>query len=271
MGILLLSALLAQDVEAKKEKIGDTLRFLVEEKRGAKGDKAKEAELLRLYRPLIDEMKKLVEEVAGPDPAKQAALFDDLMAKYVPEESRLVKIASNERWATATLMRINTAQAMFRAADLDGDGKPNYWVGDISALYRLIGPGPRESMTIAADTARADARPCLPLDREGAPSMAPLLRLVRVGDPQPSQGYSYVALRTYDVPGGEPQPYDTGDGRNPAKYGVCAYPAEHGKSGNLTFIRSEAATPHMWKKDTSGRPPASFPVAPAREGWTPVE
>ncbi|HEX7899951.1 MAG TPA: DUF2950 family protein [Planctomycetota bacterium] len=270
MGILLLALLLPQDVEAKKEKIGDTLRFLVEEKRAAKGDKAKEADVLRLYRPLIDEMKKFVEEVAGPDPAKQGALIDELLAKVAPEESRLVKIASNERWASAMLMSIHTAQAMFRAADADGDGKQNFWVGDISALHRLRVPGAREPW-VSADTARADARPCLPLDQEGAPSMAPLLRLVRAGTPQPSQGYYYVALRTYDVAGGDPVPYDAGDGRNPAKFGVCAYPADYGKDGNLTFIRSEAQKPQMWKKDTTGRPVSSFPVDPAREGWLPVD
>ena len=71
---LLLAVPAAQDVEAKKEKIGDALRFLAEEKRGAKGDRAKEAERSRLYRPLIDEMRRLVEEVAGPDLDKQAAL-----------------------------------------------------------------------------------------------------------------------------------------------------------------------------------------------------
>ena len=253
---LLLSLLLlaAQDVEAKKEKIGDILRFLVEEKKGG-----------RRYAALEVEMKRLVEEVAGPDPARQAALVDDLLAKYVPEESPRVKIASNERWAAAAMMSIGTAQALFRAADLDGDGTQNYWVGDVSALHRLRAPG---GSRISAETARADARPCLPLDQEGAPPMARLLRLERAGAPQPSQGYYYVALRTYDVPGEDPRPYDPGDGRNPATYGVCAYPAEHGKSGRLTFIRSEAK---MWKKDTEGRPPESFPADPAKAGWTPVD
>jgi hypothetical protein len=249
---LLFSLLLAaQDVEAKKEKIGDILRFLVEEKKAG-----------RRYPALDVEMKRLVEEVAGPDPGKQAALIDDLLAKYAPEESPRVKIASNERWATATLMSINTAQAMFRAADLDGDGRPNYWVGDVSALHRLGGS------RISAETARADARPCLPLDREGAPPMAPLLRLARAGPPAPSQGYYYVALRSYDVPGEDPKPYDPGDGRNPARYAVCAYPAEHGKTGTLTFIRSEAK---MWKKDTEGKPPESFPADPVKAGWTAVD
>lgn len=265
---LILAFLLAQDVEAKKAQIGETLRFLAEEKRGAKGDKAKEAELLRLYKPLVDQMRRLVEEVAGPEPARQGALIDELMAVYVPEEARLVKIASNERWALATLLRINTAQAMFRATDRDGDGKPNYWVLDVSALYRLRAPGAPESMYIPVETARADARPCLPLDREGAPAKAPLARLIRAGAAQPSQGYLYVALESYEVAGSDPAPYDGGDGRHPTKYGVCAYPAEPGTSGTLTFIRDEAK---MWKKDTGGKPPTSFPADPARQGWTPLD
>jgi hypothetical protein len=270
LAALLLAAPAAQEVEAQKEKIGETLRFLAEERRAAKGDWAREAELLRLYQPLTDDLRRRVAELAGPDPARQSALVEELLAKYVPEESKIVRIASNERWATATLARIHSTQELFRAADLDDDGKANYWVGDISALYRLRGKGV-DSMYIAVETARADARPSVPLDREGAPSTSPTLRFVRAGTAQPSQGYLYEALAAYDVPGGEPARYDTGEGRNPSKYGVCAYPAVYGTSGTMTFIRSEAAKPNAWKKDTAGRPPVSFPADPARAGWTAVE
>lgn len=268
MALLLAALLLPQDVEAKKEKIGETLRFLSEERRSAGGDREKEAELRKRYQPLVDAMRRLVEEVAGPEPARQSALLDDLMAKYVPEESRLVRIASNERWATASLARIHTTQTMFKAADLDGDGKANYWVGDVSALYRLRAPGAPESRYIAVETARADARPALPLDQEGAPALDRLLRFIAAGAAQPSQGYLYLSLPTYEVPGGDPATFDLGGGRHPTRYAVCAYPAEPGSSGTLTFLRSESG---VWKKDTGGKPPSSFPADPARAGWLPVE
>jgi hypothetical protein len=59
--------------------------------------------------------------------------------------------------------------------------------------------------------------------------------------------------------------YDQGGGRNPAKFGFCAYPAPYGSSGRLTFVVNESNI--IYRLDTRGKPVQQFPALPEAEAW----
>jgi hypothetical protein len=268
---LLLTLSPAQDIESKKARIGEILKTVAQAKKDAGDDKTKQAEAQKRLMPQIQEMQQLLQEVAGPNREKQSALFRELMEKYIPEEAAASDIASNERTSSAGLMWINTAQAQFRAEDPDGDGVANYWVADISGLHRLRKKDGRAANLIEDRIAQADSRPTLALDTDGVPPKTDGVRLLRAGMASPRTGYLFVALQSYEDSGGKLVKYDSGSGRNTAKFGVCCYPAEYGKTGKMTYIKSEALQPVMWKKDTAGQPPTFFPADPRKEGWQPYE
>jgi hypothetical protein len=271
LAALLLATPLFQDVEAKKTRVGEILKAIAQAKKEAGGIKAKEAEAQRKLMPQMQELQKLIQEIAGPDREKQSALFQELMEKYVPEEAAGERVASNERIASAALMWIGTAQAEFRAYDPDGDGVANFWVEDISGLHRLRKKNGKAADLVEDRIARADARPTLALDAEGAPSKAEGVYFLRTGAAEQRAGYLFVSIVSYEASDGKTIAYDSGGGRNATKYGACAYPSEYGKTGRTTFIKNEALKPSMWKKDTGGQPSNVFPADPRKEGWQPYE
>lgn len=271
LALLLFAAPPLQDAEAKKARIGEILKVLMEVDKEVAGDRKKEEEAANKYLPQIQEMQKLLGEIAGPDRQKQSRLMEELIEKYAPEKAAAGRLASNERNAGAALMGIGTAQMLFRLGNSDGDGVPNYWVADISGLHRLRLKTGKAADYIEDGAARADARPAVALDAEGAPPKAEGVHLLKVGAAAPKAGYLFVALNAYEGADGKPAPYDSGNGRNPSRFGVCAYPVEYGKTGKMTFIKNEATKPAMWKKDTGGKPPAAFPLDPRKDGWQPYD
>jgi len=173
----------------------------------------------------------------------------------------------NERAAWVALKPMSTAQADFRANDRDGNKVPDFWVADVSGLYRIDTGVPLKLIERSAAT--ADAKPCVPLDKEGKfPGAAGehASKLIGLEKPSPKAGYWFAAVENYEDGKGAPARYDAGNGRNPSRFGICAYPAEHGKTGRLSFIINEMNT--VWKKDTGGKPVDVFPADPGRSGWT---
>jgi len=262
---------LTQDEEAKKARVGEILKVMAQAKKEAGGDKAKELEAQRKLLPQIQELQKLIQDIAGPDREKQSAVFQSLMEKYIPEEAAAERVKSNERNATAALMWIGTAQAEFRANDPGGNDVASFWVGDVSGLHRIRKKDGKAADLVEDRIARADARPLLAMDSEGKPSKAETVYFLRAGPAEARAGYLFVTIVSYEAGDGMLRAYDSGGGRNATRYGVCAYPSEYGKGGNTTFIKNEAARPSMWKKDTDGKPPTVFPADPKKDGWQPVE
>lgn len=269
--VLVLAVPFLQDVEAKKARVGEILKKIAEAKKEAGSDKDKIAAAQRKLLPEMEELRRLIPEIAGPDREKQSALFQELMEKYVPEESAAERVASNERNASVALMEIGTAQAQFRAQDPDGDGVANFWVADISGLHRIRGKDGKAANLIEDKTARADARPALAVNEDGKPANADSVQFLRAGASEPRAGYLFVAIVDYETADGKSMPYAGKGGRHETKYGVCAYPSEYGKTGKMTFIKNEAPRPFMWRKDTGGRPPTVYPADPRKEGWQPYE
>ena len=136
---------------------------------------------------------------------------------------------------------IATAQAVFRANDRDGNGKQDYWRGDISGLYALRHKDQRIKLIDIA-IAGADNRPLQDISEYTLPGA--------------KAGYWYRALRFADevTPEGD-------------RFAVCAFPDAYGGSGTWTFIVSEDNK--IFKKDLGhGHGLDVFPSDLVAEGWS---
>jgi len=126
-----------------------------------------------------------------------------------------------ERPAHICLKTLASAQAEFRANDRDGNGKPDFWRGDVAGLYRI-----KSSKLIEISVAAADDRPTEPIE-----TLTPRA---------PKSGYWFRAIRH----AGETAP-------DPARFAFCAFPARYPTTGRWTFILDEGNT--VFRRDL-GRP-----------------
>lgn len=237
------------DAEAKKKRLGQLMKQMTEVQK---------------------EAQKLLDELTGGDRGKIDAIMREVVEKYAPEmaaDMGRAQTAANERNGAVTLKTFAAAQADFRSNDRDNNRVNDFWVADVSGLYRIVAGGSIRLIEQAA--AEADARPCVPLDKAGPlPGAAQehATKLVAIGKSAAKAGYWFVAVEKYEDEKGAAVKYNDGNGRNPSMFGVCSYPAEYGKTGKLTFILNEENT--IWKKDTGGKPPDVFPADPRKAGWS---
>jgi len=182
--------------------------------------------------------------------------------------------ASNERNASATLKTLATAQADFRSNDRDNNLVSDYWVADVHSLHALCplvlegnaykpDPKPDRSKAIRLIEPSAAEADASPVKVPGA--------LPPPEQPVAKAGYFYRAVEKDET--GKPYGEDT-DGRgekfrNRSKFAFCAYPAEYGKGGKLTFLITEDYT--IWKKDTGGKPVTQTPADMVKEGWSKLD
>ncbi|HLY08326.1 MAG TPA: DUF2950 family protein [Planctomycetota bacterium] len=157
------------------------------------------------------------------------------------------RIAENQRDAGNAIKTLTSAEAVYRADDLDGNGVHDFWTGDVAGLYRYG--------LIERGVAEADVRPIHPL----------------VPKPVPFHGYYFVSmLRDESEPPIEDLRLDT-DGRSGKvhhllRFGFCAYPAEFGVTGRWTFIVNENNTV-FWRR-TNGDPMDYWPChEEQRQDW----
>ena len=141
-----------------------------------------------------------------------------------------------------SLRRISSAQADFRANDLDNNKVADFWTEDIAHLEKQGG--------LAIEIAKADTtrKPAIPLF-----------------------GYFFRTLDadgSYKIP---PEPYreDT-DGKsgkvhNTSRFGVCAYPAVSTSRTIHTFIINENNT--IFFKDLRGEAIAIWPSDSELKEW----
>ena len=149
------------------------------------------------------------------------------------------RMASNARAATVALRRIAMAEEEFRSNDRNGNGVRDYWTADVAGLWQ-------QARLIDREIAEADAKPMDPL----------------VPEPVQFQGYYFVALtndRSEDPPHVYRQSANDSGAKvyNTRRFGFCAYPAEYGRTGTLTFFINEGL--RMIKTDTGGRPMSNWP------------
>ena len=252
LALLIVPAAAQDDVEAKKKRLGQLMKQMTEVQK---------------------EAQKLLDELSGGDRSRYDAIVKEVMEKHAPElaaDMGRAQTNANERNASATLKSFASAQADFRANDRDFNRVNDYWVADVSGLYRVVSGEAIRLIEEAAAT--ADAKPCVPMDQAGALAGTPRehpAKLVALGKPAPKTGYWFVAVEKVEDEKGIAAKYNDGSGRNPRQFGLCAYPAEYGKTGKSTFILNEWNT--VWKKDTGGKPVDLFPADPAKSGWSKLD
>ncbi len=238
----------------------------------AEAKKKRLAEIVKQMGELHLEGEKLLNELSGGDPDRKQAILRETMEKHAPKmaaEAGRSQIASNERNASSTLTTLASAEADFRANDRDANNLIDFWVADVSALYRIVAD--EAIKLIEVSVAHADAKPCVPLEKEGkAPGAGKdSSKLIALGKPSTKAGYWFAAVENFQDTTGATVKYDPGNGRNNSKFGFCTYPAEHGKTGKFTFILNEKNT--VWKKDTGGQPVSVYPADPAKDGWSKLD
>lgn len=150
---------------------------------------------------------------------------------------------TGERHAVNSLKAIATAQAEFQANDRDGNGRNDYWRGDIAGLWAMRVDG-RKLMLIDPVTAAADDRP-LPVHA----------REITKGS---RSGYRFRALRFAD----EKEP-------DPRRFAVLAYP-EDLETGRSLFIITQDYTVYQ-KRVEQIEPFDVVPSPDALKEWSPLD
>lgn len=231
----------------------------------AEAKKKRLGEILNNIAKMQKEGEALLKELSGGDREKQDALMREIMEKYAPEmaaQFNKTQSAASERNGAFTLKTFATANADFRANDRDNNQINDFWVGDVSGLWRIDVDGAIKLIEI--NSATADARPLLPLDKEGALPDLPKTKVKAVGKASPKAGYWFAAIEKYQDETGAFVKYDQGTGRHTHRFGFCAYPAES-SLGKMTFVITEDNT--LYRKDTGGKPVVQWSSDPAKDGW----
>ena len=212
-------------------------------------DKAK---LQKENEQLKSVVKFLMQRVAPEVQEEARKMAPDILGKAS-------MIETNQRHAVLAISSLGPTQVTFRTSDSDGNSINDFWVRDLSGLYRITAGGLSIKL-IEEALAKADASPAPKGDGVGAPL---------ADKPVPYRGYLFAAMKEFEDPRGKFNKYDGGSGRNFDRFGFCAYPAKHKESGLVTFISGEFGTVH-WK-DTGGKPVERMPMDAAGEGWKPVD
>lgn len=193
------------------------------------------------------------DDIANTDP-ESGLLKPHLPGPKIPPPRELRR--SNERQAIASIKTLASAETDFRSNDRDGNLVQDYWVGDVSGLYRGTAPADRSLPIKLIERVVAEA--------DASPLTLPELVPHTVEKPRPFRGYAYVAARAVVV-NGKTQKYHEGSHRNPTRFGFVAYPTDYPASGMRTFFVDEGWI--LYSKDTGGKVPDVLPEEPHKAGW----
>lgn len=183
--------------------------------------------------------------------------------------------ASNERMASTTLKSFATAEAEFRANDLDWNHVNDFWTADVKSFHTLTSAKVRGAKGGSDDPPlKLIEEAVAAADGDGTFFPAGGENMPPPGQPFPRAGYWFLAMnvdRTLDTPemtyrqntGGKP---DMGAVHNTSKFGFVALPnlPSEGKYGfllneNNTIFRRTAKGP--LRSGTSRPPgPKAFPA-----------
>ena len=146
--------------------------------------------------------------------------------------------SNNDRNAAASLKTVATAQADFRSNDRDGNGKNDFWRGDIAGLFTVKGKDGQAIKLIEMSIAYADVRPLTEYEKHLS---------------APKSGYRFRALRFAD----EKIP-------DPERFAACAFP-DIEKAGKAMFIISHENC--VYRKKAVPYGVEVYPADPLKEGW----
>lgn len=207
-----------------------------------------------------------------------------MMAIVVPSYLRARSVA-NESSAAATLRSLVTVEAAWRQTDVDRNGISDYWVADVSGLYRTeIGtpgsgtPAAQVDAAVAtADESKVAAGapvPGAPVPDTGLPTAA----LLGLNGNHAKSGYLYAALKN-DLSVLPALPYAAdpdGNGQawtSTSCYGFSARPEVCNSTGTNTLIVNQMGL--IYRRAFGTSLPTNAPdwpgANPASLGWTPVQ
>ncbi|MBI2933576.1 MAG: DUF2950 family protein [Planctomycetes bacterium] len=195
----------------------------------------------------------------GEDWQGKPLQYEWTLERMSAAEWNVDSVVVNEFRAACNLKLIYSAATLMRAADLDGNLTNDYWVGDVSAYFRLLDANRRKPLElIPRGLAQADGAPLKAGPEDGGASLGEAL----AERPIPYFGYLFKALSRQAG-----QPLHQGKNRNNrAQLAFCAYPAGFGKSGRRTFIIAEDGV--VFWKDVGSHDVDDYPKNPGRGGWT---
>jgi len=176
--------------------------------------------------------------------------------------SKTEHIRRNEQRAGMAVRFLAPAQADFRANDRDGNKVNDFWTGDVAGLHYLY-----DSASLLLSTPGAPIRVVSQSIADADPAPAGTRSIPAV----PFHGYYFRAM-DFDEDGNALRRDTGGTGpngsknRNTARFAFCAYPAEYGRTGRLTFIISEGN--EVFWADTGGKPVLRWPAGPRKAGWS---
>jgi hypothetical protein len=138
-----------------------------------------------------------------------------------------------EHYAVMALKQLASLQQSNRKAGEE------FWVGDVAGL---------KGGSIEPDVLGADAS---------------------LHKPRPYHGYVFRAVPMIETPDKTLRPFDRGEGRNPDRFAICAFPVARRERERNTFLVDESGT--VWFQDTDGKPVDFFPLDTWRAGWRKVQ
>lgn len=131
------------------------------------------------------------------------------------------------------LKKLAEGNAKFRTSDLDGNGRADYWVGDVSGLFRLA-PSGKELELIELADALADGHRLV-----GDPEQVPLKKDRLADDATQSRwGYYFQVIDGRIGRQGQREPYHRGNARNISHFGFIAY-SESYAPGRVIYVIDE--------------------------------
>jgi Protein of unknown function (DUF2950) len=240
--------------------------FLAPPQDPAEEKKRRLAELIAQRARLQEDIDKLVKELAGGERERQNAMIKEVMDRYasdVPPRGQ-VPGGSFHHSMVSALQKIAAAEEDFKTNDRDANGTNDYWVGDLSGLYRIEVKGEPIKL-VELNWTLADTHPILSMIKAGPIPGSPKTKLRAAGVSKPDFGTSFCVVEKFEDQNGKGWKYDVGGGRNPSRFAFCAYPSEYGKTGRFTFIINE--TNVVYRKDLEGSALGVWPLDPAKAGW----
>ena len=180
-----------------------------------------------------------------------------ILAVFAVDGINSANIAHNERSASATLKGFVTAQTNFHGADCDGNGKKDYYIGDVSGLYRMCTPAVSAATVepiklIEISVAQADGRPIQTLTTSGDVVMGAITRTFRSMQSgfSPKEYYVFQVVEEYEATGAVATSYNEADQRHTERFGFITYPNVYGRGGKKIFIVNESGS--VFAKDPNG-------------------
>jgi len=170
------------------------------------------------------------------------------------------KISANEGAAAAGLKTFNGMMAVYRKSDYDQNGVRDYPVNLSALYYEMNRAGERVTLIGIAD-AQADYGSGGTYTANYTDRTTGRIKTVtETFTPQPKAGYWFSMIPLMH----DGKPYAE-NRRN--HYAICAFPADYGNSGQVTFIINEEGT--VYSMDFGeGKPIKKWPGSdPIAEGW----